>query len=936
MEAVGLVASISQLIDITAKTIKYLNSVKDASGERSRLFLEASSLLPLLATLQDQVGRVDKEEARFDSVRSLAAEHGPLDQLRKALEQLGEKLKPKKGVKNATRAFIWTLDKAYCENLLATIERAKSSIGLALQGDTFTLARAIKADTAGIALIDKRTSTIAGGIDTLQAQGDSLQQQKILEWLSPLNFLKTQQDIFARREEGTDRKLCCPGIPGAGKSILASVVVDSLRTFHLKHDSVGVAAIYCNFKHSSLQTPENLLAGLCAQLIQQSLKPISNILDNLYNIHSRSMTRPKWKDIVQIFEDHVTNLDTVYLVIDALDECSEDVRKVLLRYFEILPSNIRLLLTTRHIDEITREFRDDPMVEIRASPSDLKRFVTSSIASNRRLADHVRNQASLEQEICERVITKADGMFLAAKLNIDSLSTKSSIKLLKRALENLSGDLTVLYDDAFLRIQSQSQDDRELAEKALCWVAYTYGPLSVDALREAMAIQPGQTDFDYEALPPIGWILDVCAGLLIHDAENQIIRLVHETAQEYLVAIQDSKFPKVHATIASHCITYLSYECFQHAQGLSDMSDDKTESNPEKPGDNIWFYFLTYASHFWAQHVKASRDPELSIQVHQFLTRDPHILMDGYQIPYSTKNPTSTRDFETHHGVNVAAFFGLCDELKVLINDADDSTALIRKLNTLRYAAHGNQDTAVNVLLDHGADIERRDRDGLTPLLLAIESESLKATTALVDREADVMVVSTGYFQNRTPIASIRKIPPTPYLELLLKAGATVRTEDIFDATKLMTGLIRSNDVNTARMLFGKYTTCEPKKINIPSSALRYASQCGSMEIVEMLLDQGADINSRADYSNKTALHKASEHGELAALEFLLGHGADIDAQSSEGVTPLSIAASRGHDACVLALLRRNANVNMQDEYGITPLHGASASCSLTTTEELV
>lgn len=136
METVGLVSSITQLIDITTKTIRYLNSVKDASAERSQLLLEASSLLPLLATLADQVGRADKKEAWFDRVRSLVVEHGPLDQLRKALEQLAGKLKPKKGVENVTHAFCWTLDKAYCESMLATIERAKSRIGLALQGDT--------------------------------------------------------------------------------------------------------------------------------------------------------------------------------------------------------------------------------------------------------------------------------------------------------------------------------------------------------------------------------------------------------------------------------------------------------------------------------------------------------------------------------------------------------------------------------------------------------------------------------------------------------------------------------------------------------------------------------------------------------------------------------------------------------------------------------
>lgn len=535
--------------------------------------------------------------------------------------------------------------------------------------------------------------------------------------------------------------------------------------------------------------------------------------------------------------------------------------------------------------------------------------------------------------------------------------------------------MRVLYDDALLRIQSQRPDDRELAEKALRWVAYTYEPLNVYALQEAVAIESGQTDFDDEALTAIGWILNACAGLLIHDEENQIVRLVHETAQEYFVAMQESNFPKAHTDIASCCITYLSYMCFQHAQGskdsadggietLSNLSDDEAESFKDSADDEIedptnlsgaetkgssdlsddstdtstspnQFYLLPYASRFWAQHAKANGDAELSSQVHQFLARDLRIFLDSAPIPYRARTSLSTRKLKTHSGVNVAAFFGLCDELEAFIKDADDSNALIRDLKTLHFAVQGNQDTAVNLLLDHGADIDQRNRHGLTPLLLAIESESLEAATALVGRGADSMAVSARRFENLTPIASIRADCPTPYLELLLRAGATIRTEDLFDKTPLTETLLERNDIDTARMLFENYASCEPKRTNIPSEALLYAPLFDCMEIIEMLLDHGADVNSK-DYIKSTALHKASEYGKLAILKLLLGRGAEIDAEDSEGVTSLSFAASRGHDDCVLTLLHHNANVNTQDEYGITPLHGASASCSLTTTEELV
>lgn len=136
MEALGGAVSVVQLVEFTMQTIKYLYRVKEASNERTGLLREAQTLLTLLLSLQAQVDKAKQSEARFVGIESLTAKNGPLDQLRDGLENLTDKLKPKKGTKTTVRKFVWTLDKTYCEDMLQKIERAKSSINLALQGDT--------------------------------------------------------------------------------------------------------------------------------------------------------------------------------------------------------------------------------------------------------------------------------------------------------------------------------------------------------------------------------------------------------------------------------------------------------------------------------------------------------------------------------------------------------------------------------------------------------------------------------------------------------------------------------------------------------------------------------------------------------------------------------------------------------------------------------
>ncbi|CAL8584152.1 hypothetical protein XPA_009757 [Xanthoria parietina] len=258
------------------------------------------------------------------------------------------------------------------------------------------------------------------------------------------------------------------------------------------------------------------------------------------------------------------------------------------------------------------------------------------LRDNRRLKSHVRDRASLLQDICDKVTTKADGMFLAAKLHVDSLSTKTSIKKLKSALENLSTDLNVLYDEAILRIEEQNSDYRILAEKALRWVAYTYRPLKVEALREALAIELDDLDFDVEAKQEIGLILDVCAGLLICDEENEMVRLVHYTAQDYFDKLASSKFDDAHVLIAKECLVYLNYGIFQNSQASTDdeesgtsdmvsvgtsesiveMSDvasvgGRSDTASDSQDEQDLFYLFGYATTFWAQHamIKARSHP---------------------------------------------------------------------------------------------------------------------------------------------------------------------------------------------------------------------------------------------------------------------------------------------------------------------------------------
>ncbi|KAL8918574.1 MAG: hypothetical protein Q9172_005364 [Xanthocarpia lactea] len=950
MEPVSLAASIVQLVNVTAKTIKYLNSVKHASEERTGLLREASSLLPVLLSLQTQVDLAKGPEPWFQNLRALTVDNGPLDQLKNALEHLAKKLKPKMGVKDITRAFVWTLEKDFSLEVFQTIQRVKSSISLALEGDTFKLAQAIKADTS---VLNEQVSGLSQNVDDLSLKQDLQERREILGWLSPLNFLKTQQDIFARRATGTGQWLIdSPGIPGAGKSVLASVVVDFLRNGLPKQPAVGVAAVYCNFKEHEMQSLENLLASLCIQLIQATL-PLPETLTNAYCTHREKGTKLSMEDILQTFEEVLKPFGTVYLVIDALDECLEQARSRLILHLKAFSPRIRLLVTTRFIDGILGEFRNDTRLEIRANPEDLRRYIRLRIEGSSRLARQLQGMTALAHEICDGIIAKADGMFLAAKLHVDSLASKTSVKALKKAMENLPATLDDMYNDAIQRIQSQSQDDRELANKALRWVAYTYRPLRVKALLEALAIEPGETDLDLEAIPPMGLILDVCAGLLIFDEQSEAVRLVHHTAQDYYNALGKSALQEAHASVARDCLTYLSYDCIQDPGPRPDRSAASSITEKESVGGRISdgeciveeclsekssnqaivgqkfshersYHFLTYASAFWGLHVVAGPETSLIIEIEKFLVCNSRV---KFYTPgdYDRWYPLAPRDLRFHPGCMIAAYFGLIETLKRLLRDPDH---ILKQFYNdwphagwyaLHFAACNDQTTAVEVLLDVGADIETRTSFGETPLHVAALHGSLAVARALVDRGADVVAVNDA---GVTPANLVRSDLPVPFLQLLLDAGAHISAQDVFDHSPLMQSVIGNGDLTTAEWLFNTAISHSLDKRPYQSSALACcASIIGTKAMVEVLLKHGADPNSRDNINGKSALIWAVNWDRPSVVRLLLDSGSDVDAQSHCGETALITAAYLDDGTeCVDVLLACRPDVDKQDAYGRTAL----------------
>ena len=181
--------------------------------------------------------------------------------------------------------------------------------------------------------------------------------------------------------------------------------MDHLQTLFEENDGVATAFIYCNYKEQAEQTVSSLAASLLKQMVQDR-DAISDNVKSLYKRHHRRSTRPTLDRLTNVLISEIKTYSKVFVVVDALDECREDdaTRARLLEVLRSLPGNVNLMVTSRNLPSIARDFGGTKRLHIRAKDDDIRAYIEDRIAFGPQCLKN------LQEVIVNKIVENAKGM----------------------------------------------------------------------------------------------------------------------------------------------------------------------------------------------------------------------------------------------------------------------------------------------------------------------------------------------------------------------------------------------------------------------------------------------------------------------------------------------------------------------------------------------
>ncbi|EUC28323.1 hypothetical protein COCCADRAFT_30391 [Bipolaris zeicola 26-R-13] len=708
------------------------------------------------------------------------------------------------------------------------------------------------------------------------------------------------------------------GKAGTGKSTLMKyALVNARKTMK---DYI-ILSFFFNARGEEIEkSTVGTYRSLLLQLLDR-LPALQDIFDSLSLSASKFTADYQWniETLKALLEQAIQSLgdSSVVCFVDALDECEEEQVRDMIQFFEhisdlAVSNHIRfqVCFSSRHYPHITIQNGLELVLEGHEGHSqDITHYVETELRIGKsKTAQQVR--AELQQ--------KASGIFMWVVLVVGILNKefdKGQVHALRKKLKAIPGDLHKLFRDILTR------DEHNKDRLVLCiqWVLFAKQPLSPEQLYHALllSIDPDAIlEWDPEETTKDDvkrFLLNSSKGLAEATISKEPrVQFIHESVRDFL--LKEDGLSKIwpeygnnfqgqsHERLKQYCLDYISIDVATPLQ----IPDELPKASSQQAADlrklaTQTFPFLEYAVRNVLYHSDAAEVGGISQA--KFLDR----FLDSFPLSRWVKLDNLLEKHQVRrHTERVSLLYLLAELNTANLIRVLDSASRCMDVEVERYgcplfaAAAMNSEKTLEAFLKS----TRLQQADCSFGKVVGEQQSQRKLAQCAARRDFVYSKAKDFLLNAAELGH------DEVLALSIKSERfRIGSKDSKNRTVLWWAS-RNGCGTSARLLLAADSAMVNSR-NDGTTPLIIAAEQGHYEMIEILVDKGADVNAQSgQYGN--ALQAASTKGYKEIAMLLLDKGADVNAQSGQYGNALQVASVVGHKEIAMLLLDKGADVNAQ------------------------
>ncbi|KAI9869154.1 MAG: hypothetical protein M1813_002978 [Trichoglossum hirsutum] len=779
-----------------------------------------------------------------------------------------------------------------------------------------------------------------------QVKKEKMEQRKAVKhWISAISCADYHEELQKKRRKfpGTTRwvfkesaiqqwlyeseppnqPLWLRGIPGAGKTILFSSIVDEIKR---NPDGTAVAFFYCKYNDPSKSKYVEVVRSLIGQLLECHPDCLPYLYEQATTSGEQHLSS---KGTIQsVIRTMTICCGRVFIGIDGLDECEPPEREYILSLVHgLLDSSctdLRILLTSCLEKDIERSLQSAIILHIepRHLESDLRSYVE---ARTLELSEKFEFDLEQSQNISTNVTRQLKGMFLLARLIMDNLLDQDNKEDVEQEVDILPSGITEAYGRILIRLKKiKNPKSQQRSKLILGMITAAKRPLLIHEIQGAMSIRLEDRSIEFENRRLRTHIKELCGPLVDVDSSGAVV-LVHPTARAFLEQKHSGNFInslEAESDMARLCMEYLMFDCFATGQNDSQRRDSVERGN---------YSLLEYAFSNWLPHVEScraacenndsdlirlsnrlihSRFQNLSTQF-SAQARDTSEVSWGFLVPVRRACDDITTISQDGHRDPLPEMYQQLYQIRNLVEQVADDATMDSTFFTTAYGHFIYKCPFTHCPDFHRGFHSRKQRDThYNGHIRQFKCTYYKCDYAVIGFPSKGDLSTHGILYHGDPEKGY---------------GFLKAPRRIAPVWKALENAIDKDDFLTVRQLGAKVAALPDKKSGFISRAIKKGSLSAARVLVEVL-GKTEEIGWK-DKAGRTPLHLIAEAGDEELLSLILKMDVDINSKDKLGMGPLSIAASMGHLSTMRVLMQCDGlDLGVRDEFDHTPLFSAASA----------